>query len=336
MKAAVTGVNGFVGSHLGELLHKEGDEVVGICRKSSNRDNLAGIDIELRHADVSSADALADAFKGVEVVYHVAGVTKARSKEQLHNVNAQGSARVMEAARRAGVRRVVLVSSQEAVGPASIHDPAGETQKPSPVSDYGHSKRAGAVEAWAHSEALELVIVRPPTVYGPRDTDMLDNMRVAKRGLAPTFGLGRRFIVSLIHAEDLARALRLAGDHHDRIHHDDDPHAPSGQGIFHVDDGSPVAWDELSMLQAELQGRKAIKVAVPSWINYVAATGSEMMGRVRGRVPIVNRDKWRAAKQVGWVFDTSRAQELLGWEPLIDLRTGTEQTIAWYRERGKL
>jgi nucleoside-diphosphate-sugar epimerase len=336
VKAAITGVNGFVGSHLAEGLLAAGDDVVGVLRESSNRDNLSGVDLQLRFADLRDEEALRGAVRDVEVLYHVAGVTKAKNLQQLDNVNVVGTAKVLDAAIAAGVRRVVLVSSGEAAGPGSREAPVSEGMPAAPVSNYGRSKRGGELEAWKRADGCELVIVRPPTVYGPRDTDMLENLKVVKLGIAPTYGLGREFVVSLIHARDLAAALRLAAFSSERVDPAEDPERPTGGGVFHVDDGSPISWAALSHLQARLMDRRAVTIAFPAWIQWIAAAGSEGLGRLRGRVPILNRDKWRAAQQVGWVMSTERARGQLGFEAAIDLESGMAETIEWYRSRGLL
>jgi len=336
VRAAITGVNGFVGSHLAEELLARGDEAIGVCRDGSSLRNLEGVEIELRRAHVLDEEALAAAFSGCELVYHVAGLTKTFRAEELWAVNAEGAGCAVRAARAAGVRRLLLVSSLAAFGPATLAEPAREDRVPAPVSKYGRSKRDGEIEAWRRSDDLELVIVRPPVVYGPRDADMLQNILVAKRGMVAKPGLGEEPHYSIIHARDLAAALWLAAARGEPVDSAEDPQRPSGQGIFHVDDGAPISWTALSLLQARLLGRRARVIPVPFFVQSVLAWGWQALGALRGQPPIFSPDKVREARQAGWVLDGSRAREELGFAPERGLEAGMTETIAWYQEHGLL
>src|ERR1044072_6721118 len=144
-----------------------------------------------------------------DVVHPVAGRIAARSAADFMATNRDGTANVLEAARDGGARRFLLVSSLAVGGPTSHGHPIDEDRHPAPVTDYGRSKLAAEVLVRALASALPWTIVRPPVVYGEWDRGTLTIFKLAQRGIAPVFGDGSQEL-SVIHAEDLARALIAA------------------------------------------------------------------------------------------------------------------------------
>jgi nucleoside-diphosphate-sugar epimerase len=351
--ALVTGANGFIGSHLVEYLQDRGDQPIAMVRKTSNLDNLAGADVEFRYAGLGDVNALSAAMEGVDIVYHVAGLTAAFEAETLNLVNSTGTANVMEAARRApdGPRRVVYVSSLEAAG-QSHHDCArAEHHIPEPFTRYGRSKFGGEQAAWraACQGDFEIVIVRPPLVYGPRDQDVLQMIQSANWRIVAT-PLGRNGWISAIHCHDLVRGIVLAGekgrtlpgtsggDHvldGGGLPHDqpvDSSSTAAGQGIYHFDDGGRYTIASFGQQAAAALGKKALTVAMPRPVIWLSAVAAEAGGRITGRAPALNRDKVVATFASGWWCDASRARDELGFAAEMPLEKGLPQTVAWLRE----
>src|SRR4029077_12470071 len=131
----------------------------------------------------------------------------ARGLDEFMRANRDGTANVLEAASERPPRRFVLVSSLAAAGPTRPGAPVEETRPPSPVTPYGQSKLAA--EVLVRAMAFSWTIVRPPTVYGERDREVLKLFKLAKLGLAPVFGDGSQEL-SVIYAGDLAGALVAA------------------------------------------------------------------------------------------------------------------------------
>src|SRR4029079_11853028 len=172
----VTGGAGFIGSSIARALIARGDGVRIIDNFSTGkRENLAEIAdrIELLEGDIRDDKLLAKAIAGVEVVYHEAAIASVPQSmaEPLENhaVNATGTMRVLEAARRAGVRRVVYAASSAAYGDEPTL-PKVETMAPAPISPYGATKLAGevAMQVYARAFGLETVCLRYFNVFGPR------------------------------------------------------------------------------------------------------------------------------------------------------------------------
>lgn len=350
----VTGANGFIGSHLVEHLQAQGDTAYAMVRRSSNLKNFDGRTVDFRYADVQDVDAMAEAMRGVDIVYHVAGMTTGRTPADYDRVNGTGTANVFAAARKAkdGPKRVVYVSSLAAAGPSHPEVARREHHRPAPVSTYGRSKALGevaAVEAAAWGGPFDVVVVRPPAVYGPRDEDFTQVIDLANRGIVLKLGFGDAWF-SIVHAEDLVRGIRLAGERGealpgDGLHalrdggeaadHDEAAH-PHGRGIYYVCDGGRYTWAELGQRSAKALGRSALTLAIPVPLAWLMAVGSEGVGRLRGDVPIFNRDKVREGSASGWWAQDDKARRDLGYESRFPLDEGLEQTARWLKDRGIL
>jgi nucleoside-diphosphate-sugar epimerase len=208
MKVLVTGATGFVGSHLAEVLRSKGDEVTALVRSPSKASALDALGVRLIPGDLDDPGSLARAVEGQDVVFHVAGLVAARDEEEFLRVNRDGTASLAAAAARARVGRLVYVSSMAAGGPTDKGRALTGNEPPRPVTAYGRSKLAG--EKAVTEGPLPWVIMRPPTVYGPRDREVLKVFRMARWGVAPVFGDGSQEL-SAVHGADLAEALIAAG-----------------------------------------------------------------------------------------------------------------------------
>lgn len=351
--ALVTGANGFIGSHLVEWLQDRGDTAFAMVRATSNTDNLADRTVDYRHGSLGDLDSLIAAMAGVDVVYHVAGITAAFTQTTLNEVNASGTARVFEAARKAknGPSRIVYLSSLEAAGP-SHHDIArAEHHRPEPFTWYGTSKFGGEQAAWEAAQSsggFEVVIVRPPLVYGPRDQDVLQMIQSANWRLVARPGY-RDTWLSAVHVQDLVRGMTLAADEGSALpvapeEHvlagagatrdtpADSPDHPVGQGIYFFDDGGQHTVKSFGHAAAAALGKKAMTLPVPPPLAWVGAVAAEAVGRMRGKPPAFNRDKHRASIASGWWCDSSRARAQLGFESEMPLERGLEQTVGWLRD----
>src|SRR2546422_1664762 len=142
----VTGGTGFVGAHLVKALRARGDAVAALVRRPALAEQLGwGRDVRLGSGDLDNANALRDGCRGAELGFHVAGKIVARSPAEFMATNRDGTANVLEAARDAGARRLLFVSSLAVAGPTTPGHPIDEARPPMPVTDYGRSKLAAEV-----------------------------------------------------------------------------------------------------------------------------------------------------------------------------------------------
>ena len=353
--ALITGSNGFIGSHLVEYLQDRGDVAYAMVRKTSNTKNLDHRTVDYRYAGLTDVDSLAAAMEDVDVVYHLAGMTAGREAQDYERINGGGTANVLAAAKAArnGPRKVVYVSSLAAAGPSDHAVARAEHHAPNPISIYGRSKFSGerAAHEAARDGAIEVTIVRPPVVYGPRDEDFLQVIQMANGRLVLKLGF-RSAWFSVVHPHDLVRGMVLAGDTgrhipsdaeshalaggglpHDQHH---DGHHGDGEGIYFITDGGQYTWAELGHRSAAALGKTAYTLTIPVSVAYPAAFVSEMFGKLRGKLPIFNRDKVREGSASGWWAGIDRARDELGYAPEMPFDAGIADTVRWVKDEGLL
>ncbi|MGB7412527.1 MAG: NAD(P)H-binding protein, partial [Sphingopyxis granuli] len=189
---AMTGATGFVGRATLRQAVEAGWHVRALTRRAQEaRDDVTWI-----AGALDRADSLTEMVAGADALLHIAGVVNVPTRAAFEAGNAVATANVVEAARGAGVRRFVHVSSLAAREPGLSH--------------YGWSK--ARAETIVEASGLDWTIVRPPAVFGPGDTEMLDLFRMARRGLMLIPPRGR---MSAIYVDELARLLvALAAERH--------------------------------------------------------------------------------------------------------------------------
>ncbi|HEY3346285.1 MAG TPA: NAD-dependent epimerase/dehydratase family protein [Nitrospirota bacterium] len=327
MKALVTGGTGFIGSHLVEELLVRGFEVTCLVRDPLNLNWLngpcCGKDIRFVRGDCRDPESLVGRLDGAEYVFHLAGVTKAARSREYYNANAEGADNIAKAAAQAGVRKFVHVSSQAAAGPSSAGVPRREEDPPMPVSDYGRSKLLGEQNVLGLKDAMDVAVVRPTAVYGPRDRDVYEFFRMVGRGFRTSFADER--LISICHVEDLVDGIMRAALKNTR----------SGD-VFFISGDRPYTWDEIGEAISEAVGRKATRVVLPLAALSAVAIASEAVSLITRRPALLNRQKVQEVRQRYWVADTARAKEQLGFSASINFADGARQTARWYRENGWL
>ena len=319
----VTGGTGFVGSHLVDLLLDGGCEVRCLVRDRTRLRWLQGKPVTLLEGDLGSREVLRDGVSGVDAVFHLAGVTAARSRGEYFSVNSEGSQNVaraaLEAASPPGL--FLFMSSLAALGPGRTDEAIVEERTAEPVTDYGRSKLEGE-KRLGTMEDLPLVVVRPSAVYGPRDREVYPLFRLAARGIVPIFNPSAR--LSLIHVEDLARGVIAAGTA-GRI----------GEAYF-LAHPEAVSAAGLPQLFGDALGRKVRGLKIPRALIEASASVSEIWGVLSGRMPLFNRSKVKELTASGWVCDTGKSEKELGFTADIHIVQGFDRTVRWYRKQGWL
>ncbi len=326
MKIFVTGGTGFIGSHLVEALLQGGHDVTCLVRNPAKAERLfaAGPKPHTVQGDLNDVEALTAGCTGADVVYHVAGAVAARSRAELFAVNRQGTSTIVNVAGRAApdLQRFVYVSSLAAAGPTTKGVPLTEDSAAQPVSDYGWSKLAG--EEAVRSGAVPWTIIRPPTVYGPRDTEVFKLFKLAKLGLAVFFGDGSQEL-SFVYATDLVGALIHCLDPaaRDRVFYASHPEILTARefarGIYHAVKQPPA-------------GRGPFVVAVPAPVARVVLWLTGTAASLARRSTVLNADKANEFLAAAWTCSPESLVTATEWEATTDITTGLRQTAAWYTE----
>jgi dihydroflavonol-4-reductase len=305
---------------LANALLARGHEVKALARTPAPA--LAEAGGEVVPGSLDDITALRRLVEGAEVVYHVAGAIAARSEADFMRVNGEGTARVAEAARAAGVRRFVYVSSIAVSGPSARGKPMDEAGPARPITPYGRSKQAG--EEAVVRGGVSFTIIRPPVVYGPRDKSVLRIFRLARRGYAPLLGDGLQEL-SLIFAADLARALLAAAA------------SPAAKGrTYHAAHPEVVTQRELVRAIGRACGRTVRTVAVPAPVVRALINVTAVAARMTGRATFLEPSKAPELLAPAWTCTSDTLAREAGWKAEVDLTRGLAETARWYREAGWL
>lgn len=301
-RLAVTGGTGFVGKTVISLACARNLSLNALTRRPQEVcEGVTWISGALDHED-----GLANLMADVDAVIHIAGVVNAPDRSGFKAGNAAGTLAVVRAARAAGVRRFIHVSSLSAREPH--------------LSDYGWSKHRA--EQIVMASALDWTIIRPPAIYGPGDTEMLDLFRLARRGLVLLPPKGR---LSVIEVSDLARLL-LACAHDDAL---------SIGAIYEADDGLDGGWSHESFGRAIgwAVGKRVITLATPRSVLHLAARADRGL---RGTGAKLTRDRVNYFCHPDWVIDPLKRPPAPLWLPQVATRSGLKNTAEWYQEQGWL
>jgi len=320
----VTGATGFAGSHVVDALLAAGHRVRVPVRASSDPRWLPD-GVERMRADLRDPDGLRPLVRGASWIFHFAGITRAARREEFHRVNAAGTRDLYRAAGEAGgdLELFVFCSSLAASGPSpSAEAPRREADPPAPVTAYGRSKLEA--EDWLRENrkaGTRLLVVRPPAVYGPRDTAVLALFRWAAAGFLP-LPAPRGNRLTLIHARDLAAACLFLAD-------------GGREGVFHVGDGGLHSWEKVGESLGRLLKRRLRAIRIPGALMRVLGIYGDLAAVVTGRVPVINRDKVADLRRPYWIACIDKLTAT-GYLPQIGLEEGLQETVSWYRAEGWL
>jgi nucleoside-diphosphate-sugar epimerase len=263
------------------------------------------VELDLRRPHPQAVETLAE----IGTIVHCGGVTAARSEAEFQEVNADATERLARSAAETGVRRMVFISSLAARGPDG-HE--------GPVSPYGRSKRDAEERLLALADRLEIVILRPGGVYGPRDSDLLPMFRMAKRGFVVVPRADTK--LQPVFVEDVAdaavRAVR-GGPASDPL-----PLAES----------ATYGWEEVARSLGAGLERPVKIIRIPFGIFLTAGLLGELSGRVTRKPPAMDRRRARDFARYSWTCDPSLTETELGWKTRVTLPEGLARTARWYKE----
>jgi nucleoside-diphosphate-sugar epimerase len=327
----VTGSTGFIGRHLVPRLVERGDQVRCLVRGPQRPEQFAGLAVDYVQGDVASAEPLDQVVRGVEVVYHLGGVTLARRAGAYHEVNAQGTRRLAEAcARQPRPPVFVYVSSLAAVGPAPQDQPLTEDCPAQPVSAYGRSKLAAEQLLHGLADRLPVTVLRPPAVFGPGDRYLLKLFGLVQHRVNIVPGW-KVFRVSWVYVADLVEAILLAASRGQRL----GPAPGLGTYFISLDEHPTVI--EMGNLAASVQGlRIKWTFRIPRLLCWFAAGINGLRMRLTGKLMWLTPDKLREVLAGPWLCSPDKAKRELGFTCRTDLVEGFRLTCQWYLDHSWL
>lgn len=296
MRVLVTGAHGFIGAAIIPDLLDAGHEVIGIDRIAGPR---------IRVGDVTRVEDCVEAAAGVDVIIHSVGIhlatQVAENPMQMVDVNVKGTLNMLQAAEISGARRIIYLSSAKVYGePERL--PSLESDLPRPREPYALAKLVAEqyCQTFHEKNGIEAVIIRPFSVYGPGQDHNSGYVGMALEALKTdgvvTFPGGADYLRDFVHIRDVARLCALATTV-------DLP----GYTVINSGAGDARTLDEL--------------------VAMIAASAGVRMS-TRFRKPSVETIK----RTLG---DMSRARDLLGYEPEIELEQGIAETVAWFMNGGQ-
>lgn len=327
MKVLVTGGSGFLGSWVAETLTERGHDVRALVRRSSNTTFLQTLPrVELAYGSVEDAPSVEAAMKGgIDAVVHAAGLVKAKSQAEFHEVNVQGTVNLLDAASKhaKGLKRFVHVSSLEASGPSHDGTPPPREQE-EPCTAYGRSKLASERAVAGRKDELPVVIFRPAAIYGPRDQEILEAFKSIQRGLMPTIAGGTAkgsFIYGADCADVCVRAI--------------DKDVPSGS-VYFIDDGEIRTQRAfLELIEDALGKRALVRVNLPKGLLKTVSFGVQAFGKATNKAVMLTPEKANMLLR-DFVCESSATRRDFDWAPKVKLADGLRTTAKWYREHGWL
>lgn len=320
---AVTGANGFLGAHLIEALTAGGAKVRALVRNPRSFDAPSEA-VEVLRVAYDEPRTLQAALRGADALVHAAGGGKVGDVEDFYRANRDTTRALIAAAWTAApkLRRFVLISSAAARGPARRGRPSRESDPAEPVSHYGKSKLAAEEALLAVKDRLPVTILRPPAVYGPKDTRMLGLFSAVQRGLLPKLSAGQ---TSMVYVQDCVQAiLRTLTVEHE-----------SGRAYF-VCDGQTYSHERIGQAIEAALGQPALRIPIPAGLLRLVATASERWAHLSGGTTFLTRDKVVDLLQPSWLLDPTLIQQELGFNAEVHFEEGARRTAEGYRAEGWL
>ncbi len=320
--AVITGANGFVGSHLVDLLLEKKYIVRCLIRKTSNMRWLEGKNIEIFDTGLFDQEGLRKAFKDAEYIFHVAGVVKSKKPEGYFKGNVDTTRNLLDTALefKDSIKRFLIVSSLTAAGPSPDGKPVDEETECHPITTYGRSKLAEEKLAQAYMDKLPITICRAPAVYGERDTEILIFFKTFNKGLMTTIGFDKKKI-SLIHVSDLVNGFFLAA-----------VNDKSKNEVYFISSEKYYSWEEIGEVTSKVTGKSPVKVKVPHSIVFSIASIAQFFAIFSSNPATLNIEKAKDITQNSWTCNTGKAVNDLGYHQKISIEDGIKRTIDWYKK----
>ena len=321
MTSLVTGANGFVGSHVARMLVERGEQVHVLVRPQSSMRALEGLPVEKVYGDLRDPQSLERAMKGVERIFHVAADSRlgASRPQEIYDSNVTGTRNLLEAARRGGVKRIVVTSSVATIAVDRgnvLPNEQTETRLEEMIGHYKRSKFMAEQEALrAAREGLPVVVVNPTTPVGPGDWKPTPTGRIIVDFLNGRMPAYVETGLNWVPVEDVAVGHWIAAER-GRI------------GERYILGGRNMLLKEILDVLAGISGRPSPRVRLPHAVAMAAGYADQVFSRMLNRQPRIPLEGVRMARHKMFV-DCSKAVEELGFQA-GSVEAAIERAVTWY------
>ncbi|HUX09811.1 MAG TPA: hopanoid-associated sugar epimerase [Terriglobia bacterium] len=321
MTSLVTGASGFVGSHVARMLVGHGERVRVLMRPQSNLQVLEGLPVEKVYGDLRAPQSLDPAVEGVDRIFHVAADYRlgASNPQEIYESNVTGTRNLLQAAGRAGVKRLVVTSSVATIAVDrgnALPNEQTEARLEEMIGHYKRSKFMAEKEALrAASEGLPVVVVNPTTPVGPGDWKPTPTGRIIVNFLNGRMPAYVETGLNWVPVEDVAEGHWLAAER-------------GRTGERYILGGRNMLLKEVLDILARISGRPSPRVRLPHAVALAAGYADQAISRLLKRTPRIPLEGVRMARHKMFV-DCSKAARELGFEA-GSVEAALERAVDWY------
>lgn len=327
MKVAITGATGFLGKSLALWLSERGHELYLHARSEAKAEALKGLAKKLVICDITDTKGISELVADADIVIHTVSNFRSASgpPESYKTINVDGTINTFECAKSAGVKRFIHISTIGVFGDIKEF-PASETTEYNPGDNYQRTKLEAELYCRKQAETelnMELVVIRPCSMYGPGDMRMLKMFRMLKKGTFFVIGECEANFHA-VYIDDLVAGIELAMKHEN-----------INKEVFILGGENYVSLKEYISIVASAVGSSYPKIKLPFWPMYMLSAIIEFICvPIRVEPPIFRR-RVKFYKN-NRAFNIEKAINMLGYQPKVSLQEGMKRTAQWYRQNGYL
>lgn len=305
MKAFITGVNGFTGSHLAKLLCDRGYKVKGLVRKSSNLSRLQNCEIELVYGDICDRDVLKSALEDVDLVFHLAAYVELGlvDEAKMERVNVEGTRAILEESKASGITQMIYCSTIGVYGDTGgqIINETFQRQQKGFSSAYDRTKyQAQQLVNEFYQQGLPVVSMMPSGIFGSDDPHFGPIIKLFCQGKLK-FWVGGDRMTGIVHVDDLAEAMILAAE-------------KSKPGEHYIISTGELKTRDMFALLGQKNGISTPQ-DLPEFLVRIIGNILDPIGRLLSWNPPIGKERVHYLYDRCVRIDGSKAREKLGWQP---------------------
>lgn len=324
--SVVSGATGFIGSHLVDYLLDKQHYVKCIVRNSSNLQWLKNKNVEICSVALDSVEPLLPVVQDADYIFHIAGVIKALNYSGFYSGNVLTTQNILQAALKSNVlpNKIIVTSSIAAVGGSNKNIPLNESAPCRPVSLYGKSKLQQEDKCKEFFDRLPITIIRPPAVYGERDSEILLFFKCIQQGIAPSLGTKNKFL-SMVYVKDLVKGIYESAISNNT----------AGNAYF-INNPEVYNWQQLIEIMAKILNKKTVSITVPTIALKMLGKVGDVYAKFSKSTSMLNSDKINEILQDSWVFSSKKAFDDFGFIAQTPIEEGLTNTYNWYKQNSYL